>query len=137
LSLAGNAVGYGATGGKILVEGRVGQRVGVRNSGAHIVVEGAGKYAFEYMTGGIGVVLGPVGPVVGSGLTGGVLYLLDDDRLEDKIHKDAKITDIEPADVENIHALLSLHLQATESVAAQLLLNDKHLAKRFRKVIPA
>ncbi len=58
LSLIGNAVCYGATGGKLFARGRAGQRVGVRNSGATIVVEGAGKYAFEYMTGGTGVVLG-------------------------------------------------------------------------------
>jgi hypothetical protein len=51
-SLAGNALGYGATGGTIHVAGRCGQRLGIRNSGATIIAEGAGKYAFEYMTGG-------------------------------------------------------------------------------------
>ena len=46
-SAIGNAACYGATGGRLFVEGRAGQRVGVRNSGATIVVEGACKYAFE------------------------------------------------------------------------------------------
>ena len=36
-SVIGNAACYGATGGKLFVEGRAGQRLGVRNSGARVV----------------------------------------------------------------------------------------------------
>ena len=36
-SVAGNNVGYGATGGTIFVGGRAGHRLGIRNSGATIV----------------------------------------------------------------------------------------------------
>src|SRR5262249_19509065 len=50
--LAGNAALYGATGGRLFVAGRVGERFAVRNSGATAVVEGAGDHACEYMTGG-------------------------------------------------------------------------------------
>ena len=47
-SVAGNNVGYGATGGTVFIGGRAGHRLGIRNSGATIVAEAAGKYACEY-----------------------------------------------------------------------------------------
>ena len=43
--IAGNVIGYGATGGEIFIRGVVGERCGVRNSGATIVVEGTGDHA--------------------------------------------------------------------------------------------
>ena len=122
LSACGNAAAYGATGGKLFVEGRAGQRVGVRNSGADLVVEGAGKYAFEYMTGGAGVVLGPVGPVIGSGLTGGVVYVLADPSLEGKVHSSALLTSLDDADEARLKALIEQHARETGSHRAQSLL---------------
>jgi len=120
LSLVGNAACYGATGGRLFVAGRAGQRVGVRNSGAVIVVEGAGKYAFEYMTGGVGVVLGPVGAVVGSGLTGGVLYLRDDaGDLATRVHPSLKRAPLPDADAAALRALLEEHLRETGSDRAR------------------
>jgi glutamate synthase (ferredoxin) len=77
--LIGNAAAYGATGGRLFVAGRAGQRFGVRNSGAILVCEGVGKYAFEYMTGGCAVVIGSCGPCMGSGMTGGRLFIYDPD----------------------------------------------------------
>ncbi len=137
LSLVGNAAAYGATGGKLFVEGRAGQRVGVRNSGATVVVEGAGKYAFEYMTGGVGVVLGPVGPVVASGMTGGVLYLLDEDFLPEKVHKSAQTAPFTEADADALLAVLEEHQAETGSQRARSLLATWSTAKaRFIKVIP-
>ena len=68
--LAGNTICYGATGGRLFVAGRVGERFCVRNSGATAVVEGAGDHFCEYMTGGIAVALGPVGWNAGAGMTG-------------------------------------------------------------------
>src|SRR5204862_7675508 len=76
-SVAGNNVGYGATGGTIFVGGRAGHRLGIRNSGATIVAEAAGKYACEYMTRGRVLVLGPVENEIGSGMTGGELIIFD------------------------------------------------------------
>lgn len=139
LSVCGNAACYGATGGKLFVEGRAGQRVGVRNSGATIVVEGGGKYAFEYMTGGVGVVLGPVGPVVGSGLTGGALFLLDEDGLtREKVHKDAKVLPMDEADAARLRALIEEHLRETGSEKARALLATWEESRgRFLKVISA
>ena len=60
--IAGNVIGYGATGGEIFLRGVVGERFCVRNSGATAVVEGVGDHGCEYMTGGRVVVLGPTGP---------------------------------------------------------------------------
>ncbi|TMG03964.1 MAG: glutamate synthase large subunit [Chloroflexi bacterium] len=57
--LAGNTIAYGATGGRLFIAGRVGERFCVRNSGAVAVVEGAGDHFCEYMTGGVAVALGP------------------------------------------------------------------------------
>ncbi len=137
LSVVGNAACYGATGGKLFVEGRAGQRVGVRNSGATVVVEGAGKYAFEYMTGGIGVVLGPVGPVVASGMTGGVLYLLDEEHLAEKIHKSAQKVELTDEDCAVLAAVLEEHHAETGSHRARTLLASWSTAKtRFAKVVP-
>jgi glutamate synthase domain-containing protein 2/glutamate synthase domain-containing protein 3 len=135
LSTVGNALAYGATGGRIFVEGRAGQRVGVRNSGATLVVEGAGKYAFEYMTGGVGVVLGSLGPVVGSGLTGGVLYLLDEGNLRGLLHPDVMAAPLEAGHAGELRALLEEHAGETGSAVARALLDDwTNAAARFLRV---
>lgn len=76
---AGNAVLYGATGGKLFIAGPVGQRFAVRNSGAVAVVEGCSDHGCEYMTGGTAVVLGPAGRNLAAGMTGGTLYMWDPD----------------------------------------------------------
>ncbi len=68
---------YGATGGRLFVSGRAGERFAVRNSGVHAVIEGAGDHCCEYMTGGIVTVLGSVGHNFGAGMTGGFAYVLD------------------------------------------------------------
>lgn len=138
LSLCGNAACYGATGGRLFVEGRAGQRVGVRNSGAVIVVEGAGKYAFEYMTGGVGVVLGAVGPVVASGLTGGVLYLLDEEGAAQKVHQDARVEALGEGNLATLRGLVEDHLRETGSARAAALLERWEEARaRFVKVVAA
>jgi glutamate synthase domain-containing protein 2/glutamate synthase domain-containing protein 1/glutamate synthase domain-containing protein 3 len=138
LSVCGNAAAYGATGGRLFVEGRAGQRVGVRNSGATVVVEGAGKYAFEYMTGGVGVVLGPVGPVIGSGMTGGVLYLLDDGSVAEKIHRDVRVEPLAAGDRDVLRRIIEEHLRVTGSHRAASLLGGWDAGEaRFVKVCPA
>jgi glutamate synthase domain-containing protein 3 len=80
LSVCGNNVGFGATGGFVYVGGRAGHRLGIRNSGATIVAESAGKYACEYMTRGRVLVLGPMENEIGSGMTGGELVIFDPHR---------------------------------------------------------
>ncbi|MEZ4535910.1 MAG: hypothetical protein R3D26_13060 [Cyanobacteriota/Melainabacteria group bacterium] len=77
--LIGNTALYGATGGRLFVAGKAGERFAVRNSRALAVVEGAGDHLCEYMTGGTVVVLGSVGRNFGAGMTGGITYILDQD----------------------------------------------------------
>jgi glutamate synthase (ferredoxin) len=85
-SLVGNTCLYGATGGRLFVNGRAGERFAVRNSMAEAVVEGTGDHCCEYMTGGCIVVLGSVGRNVAAGMTGGLGYFYDDDNtLCDKV----------------------------------------------------
>src|ERR1043165_1755473 len=69
--IAGNTIAYGATGGEILLRGRVGERFCVRNSGATVVSEGVGDHGCEYMTGGTAVVLGETGRNFAAGVSGG------------------------------------------------------------------
>ena len=119
--IAGNVIGYGATGGEILLSGVVGERLGVRNSGATIVVEGAGDHACEYMTGGQVLILGPTGRNVAAGMSGGTLYLYDpwnsvDERLS------SGVFDVEPLEVEDdeiVRDLLLHYVKETGSAWAQ------------------
>merc|ERR1712147_374442 len=52
--LVGNTALYGATGGRLFVNGRGGERFSVRNSMADAVIEGVGDHCCECMTGGLG-----------------------------------------------------------------------------------
>jgi glutamate synthase domain-containing protein 3 len=143
-SVIGNAACYGATGGRLFVEGRAGQRLGVRNSGAVMVTEGAGKYAFEYMTGGVGVVLGPVGAVVGSGMTGGVVWIYDEavaspsPSTEGRLHRESvRAAPASEADLAELRQLVEAHARETGSPRAQALLADwDGASRRFVKVVP-
>jgi glutamate synthase (NADPH/NADH) large chain len=78
--IAGNTGLYGATGGEIYINGRVGERFAVRNSGAVAVAEGAGDHCCEYMTGGRVVILGPTGRNFAAGMSGGIAYVWDRER---------------------------------------------------------
>ena len=48
--IIGNVALYGATSGKVFINGVAGERFAVRNSGATAVVEGVGDHGCEYMT---------------------------------------------------------------------------------------
>ena len=74
--LIGNVALYGATSGKIFINGIAGERFCVRNSGATAVVEGVGAHGCEYMTGGKVVVLGKTGINFAAGMSGGIAYHL-------------------------------------------------------------
>ena len=65
--VAGNAVGYGATGGEIDIWGKVGERCAIRNSGASIVVSSAMDFLGEYQTGGETISLSLPGREIGAG----------------------------------------------------------------------
>jgi glutamate synthase (ferredoxin) len=124
--LAGNTVLYGATGGRVFVAGRAGERYAVRNSGAVSVVEGVGDHLCEYMTGGTVVVLGPTGRNVGAGMSGGTLYVHDADtsfpaRVNTAMVSFARLS---PEQAGEVRALVEAHLAATGSPRAAALLAD-------------
>ena len=77
--IAGNTILYGATSGKVFVNGLVGERFAVRNSGAEAVVEGVGDHCCEYMTGGTVVVIGKTGRNFAAGMSGGMAYVFDEE----------------------------------------------------------
>ncbi|HEX6350329.1 MAG TPA: glutamate synthase-related protein, partial [Candidatus Dormibacteraeota bacterium] len=133
--LAGNTCLYGATGGRLFVAGRVGERFCVRNSGAVAVVEGAGDHFCEYMTGGVAVALGRVAWNVGAGMTGGVAYILEYDQLN---ADSVRVRPVPDEDESELHALIAEHLRRTGSPRAAALLADwPATLARFRQVVPA
>jgi glutamate synthase (NADPH/NADH) large chain len=134
--IAGNVIGYGATGGEIFIRGIVGERFCVRNSGATAVVEGVGDHACEYMTGGTVVILGPHGRNLAAGMSGGVAFVLDPAQ-----HRvNPGMVDLEPLsdeDAEQLRALLLRHRAETGSTVVTALLADwPATVRRFGKVMP-
>ncbi|HSS61771.1 MAG TPA: glutamate synthase large subunit [Candidatus Limnocylindrales bacterium] len=132
--LAGNTIAYGATGGKLFIAGRVGERFCVRNSGAVAVVEGAGDHFCEYMTGGVAVALGPVGWNAGAGMTGGTAYLVEWRQL----NADSVVArDVPAEDADELKALvLEHHLRTGSRIAAGMLASWDEALRRFRQVVP-
>jgi glutamate synthase (NADPH) large chain len=134
--IAGNVIGYGATGGEIFLRGVVGERFCVRNSGATAVAEGTGDHGCEYMTGGLVVVLGPVGRNFAAGMSGGVAYLLDPDPV--RVNTDmADLEELDGTDAARLQDLLTRHHAETGSAVATRLLADwDDSVTRFGKVMP-
>ena len=134
--IAGNVIGYGATGGEILLRGQVGERFCVRNSGATAVVEGVGDHGCEYMTGGRVVVLGPTGRNFAAGMSGGYAFVLD--LVRGRVNPElVELTGLDDARVEELRELLQRHAQETDSPVATALLADwPSAAVRFTLVMP-
>ena len=137
--IAGNVIGYGATGGELFLRGLVGERFCVRNSGAVAVVEGVGDHGCEYMTGGRAVVLGPTGRNFGAGMSGGIAYVYDPDGVfPPKVNPE--MVDLDPLaddDREWLRDRISGHMVHTGStVAERILANWATEADRFVKVMP-
>ncbi|HYB85723.1 MAG TPA: glutamate synthase large subunit [Streptosporangiaceae bacterium] len=134
--IAGNVIGYGATGGEMFLRGIVGERFCVRNSGATAVAEGTGDHGCEYMTGGTVVVLGPIGRNFAAGMSGGIAYLLDPDL--GRVNR--QMVDLEPpgaSDATLLRELVERHVEETGSAVAGRLLADWDGAlARFVKIMP-
>jgi glutamate synthase domain-containing protein 3 len=135
---AGNAVLYGATGGRLFLAGRVGQRFAVRNSGATAVVEGCSDHGCEYMTGGTVVVIGEVGRNFGAGMTGGMAMVWDPSvalkgRLADTAPAARRPSEEESA---LLRSLLEEHHEHTESPVAAQILERSAFAADFWVVEP-
>ncbi len=130
--LIGNFALFGATGGRLFVQGQAGDRFAVRNSGATAVVEGVGDFCCEYMTNGAILNLGTFGKGFGNGMSGGFAYqydpygslaahaagdsvlfgsIADEDEMA-QVHKQAVLT------------MLNWHLEATNSPRAAWLLDN-------------
>ncbi|MCK0196988.1 glutamate synthase-related protein [Ancylobacter sp. 6x-1] len=130
--LIGNFALFGATGGRLFVEGQAGDRFAVRNSGATAVVEGVGDFACEYMTNGAVLNLGAFGKGVGNGMSGGFVYQYDpygdlparashDSILLFSLREEGPEAELHAA---AIHLLLGWHLEATGSAKAAWLLEN-------------
>lgn len=134
--IAGNVIGYGATGGEIYLRGVVGERFCVRNSGATAVVEGVGDHGCEYMTGGRAVVLGRTGRNFAAGMSGGVAYLLDADP--NNINTElVGVEELDALDSAELHDVVRRHHEETGSAVAETLLSDWDAAsRRFTKILP-
>jgi glutamate synthase (NADPH) large chain len=134
--IAGNVIGYGATGGEIFLRGRVGERFCVRNSGMVAVAEGVGDHAFEYMTGGRAVVLGPTGRNLAAGMSGGIAYVLELDPM--LVNADmVELQRPNPDDLRWLRETVERHHRFTGSAVAASLLGDwPRRSAAFTKVMP-
>ncbi|WP_292009245.1 glutamate synthase large subunit [Chryseobacterium sp.] len=138
-SIVGNVALYGATSGKVFINGMAGERFAVRNSGATAVVEGIGDHGCEYMTGGIVLVLGSVGRNFGAGMSGGLAYVWDVQKtLEQNFNPDmADLEEITEDDKALISGLVREHFENTGSKLGEYLLSDwENSLKYFIKVYP-
>ncbi|MFT4298661.1 MAG: glutamate synthase large subunit [Aeromicrobium sp.] len=134
--VAGNVIGFGATGGEIFLRGKVGERFCVRNSGARAVVEGVGDHALEYMTGGRVVILGATGRNIAAGMSGGTAWVLDlDESLVNREMVETRA--VAEEHVEELRDLLRKHAEETGSTVAEDLLADWPAAlARFTEIMP-
>ncbi|WCD85919.1 Glutamate synthase [NADPH] large chain [Streptomyces xanthophaeus] len=137
-TIAGNTIGYGATGGEMFLRGRTGERFCVRNSGALVVSEGVGDHGCEYMTGGQAVVLGETGRNFAAGMSGGVAYVIDLDPNNVNVGNTGAVeTELSDTDKQWLHDVVRRHEEETGStVAAKLLADWSVAADRFSKIIP-
>ena len=129
-SLGGNTCLYGATGGKLYVNGQVGERFAVRNSGAIAIVEGTGDHPCEYMTGGVVVILGKTGVNFGAGMTGGIAFVYDvAHELVENVNQElveARRIDTEDTDIERYYLkkLLKDYYNETKSKQAKKIVEN-------------
>ena len=138
--IAGNTGLYGATGGELYINGKVGERFGVRNSGAVAVIEGAGDHCCEYMTGGRVVVLGETGRNFAAGMSGGVAYIYDPKHTFDYLcNMDMVEIDLVEDSVskKELLELVRQHYLHTGSALAGRMLDDwNHVVEDFVQVVP-
>ncbi|MFF5896494.1 glutamate synthase large subunit [Streptomyces argenteolus] len=137
-TIAGNTIGYGATGGELFLRGRTGERFCVRNSGATVVSEGVGDHGCEYMTGGHAVVLGETGRNFAAGMSGGVAYVIDLDLDNVNTGNIGAVETLDSTDEQWLHDVVRRHQEETGSTVAEKLLADWDSAvARFSKIIPS
>ncbi|MEU1212334.1 glutamate synthase large subunit [Streptomyces sp. NPDC005791] len=137
-TIAGNTIGYGATGGELFLRGRTGERFCVRNSGATVVSEGVGDHGCEYMTGGHAVVLGETGRNFAAGMSGGIAYVIDLDLDNVNTGNVGAVELLDDTDKLWLHDVVRRHQEETGSTVAEKLLADWDTSvARFSKIIPS
>jgi glutamate synthase (ferredoxin) len=138
--IIGNVACYGATAGKLFIDGVAGERFLVRNSGVTAVALGCGDHGCEYMTGGKAVILGPVGKNFAAGMSGGTAYVLDPEHnLYKKLNEDmVNMTPVtEKGDTAELKLILQEFVKETDSALGKKVLDefDKYLPE-FKKILP-
>ena len=138
-SIVGNTCLYGATGGKLFVNGRAGERFCVRNSGSISVVEGVGDHGCEYMTNGTTVILGMTGKNFGAGMSGGTAYIYDiDGMFQSRLNPEMVVARpvMRKQDIAEVKSLIEEHAGKTDSHCAKKLLEnwDTTLTKLIRVI---
>ncbi len=143
--LIGNFALFGATGGRLFVQGQAGDRFAVRNSGASAVVEGVGDFCCEYMTNGAVLNLGSFGKGFGNGMSGGFAWQYDpygkfaryaarDSVLFGSLAEDSEMAQVHR---QTVLTMLNWHLAATGSErAAWLLDNWESECQHFVYIMP-
>ncbi|MEM9574410.1 MAG: glutamate synthase large subunit, partial [Pseudomonadota bacterium] len=130
--LIGNFALFGATGGRLFVEGAAGDRFAVRNSGATAVVEGVGEFCAEYMTNGTILNIGKYAKGFGNGMSGGFAYQYDpEQQLSNFLSVDSVLsgsfsdrTNISEFHADTVLMLLNWHVEATGSEKAKHILEN-------------
>ncbi len=139
-SIVGNTCLYGATGGKLFVNGRAGERFCVRNSGSTSVVEGVGDHGCEYMTNGLTVILGLTGKNFGAGMSGGTAYIYDiDGKFQSRLNPEMVVA--RPVErqhhLDELKSLIEQHHEKTNSARAKELLDNwSATIPKLLRVIP-
>jgi len=143
IALGGNTCLYGATGGTLYINGKVGERFAVRNSGVTAVVEGTGDNPCEYMTGGIVAILGETGVNFGAGMTGGRAFVYDTkggffEKINSELVEIVRIdTDEYDTEMFELKNLIKDYYKKTQSeVASNILDNFRTEIRKFWMVIP-
>ena len=138
--IIGNVALYGATSGKVFINGKAGDRFAVRNSGAEVVVEGIGDNGCEYMTGGIVIILGDIGQNFAAGMSGGVAYLYTPKKKLPKNFNSEMVlveNEIDHEDKKQVRKLVRMHTNYTGSPQGFRLLNNwEEQQNNFIKIIP-
>ncbi len=138
--IIGNVALYGATAGKLYVDGIAGERFCVRNSGATAVSTGCGDHGLEYMTGGRAVILGTVGKNFAAGMSGGIAYVLDTEHdLYRKMNKEMiTVHEVKDKyDISELRLILEDYVQETGSEKGRKILSDlQEYLPHFKKIVP-
>lgn len=138
-TIIGNVAFYGATSGKVYINGNAGERFCVRNSGVEAVVEGVGDHGCEYMTGGKVIILGETGKNFAAGMSGGIAYIFDTkNTFRDKLNTEmAELDTMDASDLDYIKSQIAAHFEFTGSQLASRILDDwNHMQQYFLKVMP-